>query len=198
MDWCAEFWSARLDRSRPLWETVLVEGLEGGRWALATKTHHALVDGVGAADAGQLLLDVSRAGSRRRTSGQPVAADGAERDGVAEHLGDLVRGGVRLASHPARLLGEARTRRRADDSRGVGAGAAELAERPDRPAPPLRRRPRTARRPEGDQERARRYGQRRRADGGGRRSAPAARGTWRRAARARPARDGPSKSPHHR
>ena len=91
------------------WETVLVEGLEGGRWALATKTHHALVDGVGAADAGQLLLDVSRAGSRRRTSGQPVAADAAARDGVAEHLGDLVRGGVRLAAHPARLLSEART-----------------------------------------------------------------------------------------
>ena len=107
MDWCAEYWSARLDRSRPLWEVVLLEGLESGRWALATKTHHALVDGVGAADAAQLLLDVSRAGSRRRTSGEPAAND-TERDGVADRLGDLVRGGAQLVSHPARLLGEAR------------------------------------------------------------------------------------------
>jgi diacylglycerol O-acyltransferase / wax synthase len=30
MDWCAEFWSVRLDRSRPLWEPVLVDGLEAG------------------------------------------------------------------------------------------------------------------------------------------------------------------------
>jgi len=109
MDWCAEFWSARLDRSRPLWETVLLERLEGGRWALATKTHHALVDGVGAVDAGQLLLDVSRAGSRRRTAGRPVDGHDAERDGLAEHLGNLVRGSVQLVSHPARLLGEAKT-----------------------------------------------------------------------------------------
>jgi len=60
MDWCPEYWSTRLDRSRPLWETVLVEGLQGGRWALATKTHHALVDGVGSVDVTELLLDSSR------------------------------------------------------------------------------------------------------------------------------------------
>lgn len=109
MEWCAEFWSARLERSRPLWEAVLLEGLEGGRWALATKTHHALVDGIGAADAAQLLLDVSRAGSRRLTSGLPAAVDDAQRDGLAERLGDLVRGGAQLVSHPAHLLGEAKT-----------------------------------------------------------------------------------------
>jgi diacylglycerol O-acyltransferase / wax synthase len=109
MQWCAEFWSTRLDRSRPLWETVLLEGLDGGRWALATKTHHALVDGVGAADAGQLLLDVSRASSRTPGSALPAATDDAQRDGFAERLGDIVRGGAQLVSHPAHLLAEAKT-----------------------------------------------------------------------------------------
>ncbi len=51
--------SRPLDRSRPLWETYLVEGLEGGRVALITKSHQILVDGVETVDVGQVLLDVS-------------------------------------------------------------------------------------------------------------------------------------------
>lgn len=47
----------RLDRSRPLWEMYLVEGLEGGRFALVTKSHLCLVDGVDTVDIGQVLLD---------------------------------------------------------------------------------------------------------------------------------------------
>jgi len=58
-EWSSGFFSQRLDRMRPLWEMVLVEGLSGGRWALATKTHHCMVDGVGSLDVGHLLLDAT-------------------------------------------------------------------------------------------------------------------------------------------
>jgi len=47
-----------LDRSRPLWEIYLVEGLEGGRTGIITKTHHAMVDGISAVDIGTVILDV--------------------------------------------------------------------------------------------------------------------------------------------
>jgi diacylglycerol O-acyltransferase / wax synthase len=56
-DWTADFFSHRLDRTRPLWELVLLEGLERGRWALGWKTHHCLVDGVGSVDVVNLMLD---------------------------------------------------------------------------------------------------------------------------------------------
>src|SRR5918997_6441707 len=49
--------SQPLDRDRPLWEVYLVEGLQGDRVAVVTKTHPALVDGLSAIDIGQVLLD---------------------------------------------------------------------------------------------------------------------------------------------
>jgi WS/DGAT/MGAT family acyltransferase len=52
-----EVLSPPLDRSRPLWQLVLVEGLEGGRFAIVYKTHHALADGFSAVDIGKLLFD---------------------------------------------------------------------------------------------------------------------------------------------
>jgi diacylglycerol O-acyltransferase / wax synthase len=48
-----------LDRSRPLWEVYAVEGLADGRVAVLYKTHHALIDGIGAMDIGQVILDRS-------------------------------------------------------------------------------------------------------------------------------------------
>jgi diacylglycerol O-acyltransferase len=48
--------SRRLDRHRPLWETYLIEGLDGGRYAILAKSHQALVDGA-TVDLGQLIVD---------------------------------------------------------------------------------------------------------------------------------------------
>jgi len=50
--------SQRLDRDKPIWEVWLVEGLEGNRFALLSKVHHALVDGVSGADLMTVLFDM--------------------------------------------------------------------------------------------------------------------------------------------
>ena len=52
-----------LDLERPLWQLYLVEGLEGGRHAYISKTHHALVDGVSAVDVGTIMLDPNPEGT---------------------------------------------------------------------------------------------------------------------------------------
>jgi WS/DGAT/MGAT family acyltransferase len=51
--------SQPLDRSKPLWELWLVEGLEGDRFAVIGKTHHALVDGIAGVDITTVLFDTA-------------------------------------------------------------------------------------------------------------------------------------------
>jgi WS/DGAT/MGAT family acyltransferase len=59
-EFVARVQSRQLDRDRPLWEMYLVEGLSKKRFAVITKTHHAMVDGLGAVDIAQVILDTSR------------------------------------------------------------------------------------------------------------------------------------------
>lgn len=55
----ARLFSQRLDRSKPLWEMWLVDGLSGGRFGLVAKSHHALVDGVSGVDITTVLFDAA-------------------------------------------------------------------------------------------------------------------------------------------
>jgi WS/DGAT/MGAT family acyltransferase len=66
-EWLGDFWTHRLDRTRPLWEMTLLDGLPGGQWVLATKTHHAMIDGVGSVGVGEVMLDAEPSPPRRKT-----------------------------------------------------------------------------------------------------------------------------------
>ena len=51
--------SQQLDRTKPLWEIWIVQGLEQGRWAMVAKTHHAMVDGVSGTEPLAVIMDTS-------------------------------------------------------------------------------------------------------------------------------------------
>lgn len=106
LEWLGDYWSHRLDRMRPLWEIVLVEGLPGGRWALCTKTHHCLVDGIGSLDAGYVLLDTSPEPVAGAGWAPPASAEDSNGHGI-RHIPSRVfnaaRAGAGLAVHPDRL-----------------------------------------------------------------------------------------------
>jgi WS/DGAT/MGAT family acyltransferase len=100
--------SRRLDPDRALWEMTLVEGLSGNRFALVTKTHYALVDGVAAIDLGQVILDPSP--KPRRVTPEvwtPQPLPGPV-ELVAGAVGDLVRTPSRLPETVQMGLSDAR------------------------------------------------------------------------------------------
>ena len=100
-----------LDRSRPLWEWHLVEGLPRGRFALYCKIHHALIDGVGAMRLIDRMLSEDpraglgaddRAGAAEPGGHRPPRARGWF-DGVAEAAG-VLRGQMSAVPEVAALL----------------------------------------------------------------------------------------------
>ena len=84
-------YSQRLDRSKPLWETWLVQGMETNRFALITKTHHSMIDGVAGVDLASVLFDVEpvpRHVEPEPWTPQPVPSD-------AELIAEGVKGVVK-------------------------------------------------------------------------------------------------------
>jgi diacylglycerol O-acyltransferase / wax synthase len=127
MDLAGRVFSQQLDRDKPLWEVWLVEGLEGDRFAMLSKTHHALVDGISGVDIMSVLFDSSpepvvppNAGDRwlprpLPSRAQMLAEALLERATIPAEVARSVRAVFR---GPRRVLGAAR-----DAAVGVGAMA---------------------------------------------------------------------------
>jgi WS/DGAT/MGAT family acyltransferase len=117
--------SQRLDRSKPLWELWLVQGLEANRFAIINKTHHSLVDGVSGVDITTVLFDTS-------PTPTPVGAEPwtpKVEPSEAELAADGVKGLATLPARAAqRALGAARhPRGAASEVREAAEGLGEIA-----------------------------------------------------------------------
>lgn len=109
----ARVFSQQLDRTKPLWELWLVEGLKKKRFALLSKTHHALVDGISGVDIATVLFDVKPVPEptdeprewipRPEPTTAGLAARGVE--GVVRAPLGLARRAARVASSPSATLG---------------------------------------------------------------------------------------------
>src|SRR4051794_27653585 len=87
----------RLDMAKPLWEVWLVEGLAEDRWAIISKVHHCMVDGVAGTDLLQLIFDVDQGAEHP----EPAEWRPEPRPSTVSTLA----GGVQdLVEQPARLL----------------------------------------------------------------------------------------------
>jgi WS/DGAT/MGAT family acyltransferase len=120
----ARVFSQQLDRSKPLWEMWFVEGLEQNRFALITKTHHALIDGIAGVDLATVLFDLEPVPKPVEHSGRPwqpqpepgtigllaAGARGALRAGI-----EVATGAINAATHPDRAVARAR-----EAAEGVG------------------------------------------------------------------------------
>ncbi|OLE36229.1 MAG: acyltransferase [Actinobacteria bacterium 13_1_20CM_3_68_9] len=119
----ARIFSQQLDRTKPLWELWLVQGLTRKRFALITKTHHALVDGVSGVDIATVLFDATPVPEPaepdhdwvpdREPSSATLAAKGVE--GLLATPVRLVRRLEQVVQHPQATL-----RQVAEAVEGVG------------------------------------------------------------------------------
>jgi diacylglycerol O-acyltransferase / wax synthase len=107
----SRIFSQQLDRSRPLWETWLVERLDGNRFAMISKTHHSLVDGIAGVDLATVLFDaepVPRPISHPEGEWQPQSEPGST-ELVAAGLKGMVKAGIEVAARTVRAASRPET-----------------------------------------------------------------------------------------
>jgi diacylglycerol O-acyltransferase len=113
-DLVGELMAARMDRGRPLWDITMMDGLPGGRWALVSRLHHALADGVSGTELLRVLFEPLEPGPQP----EPIAASReAPRVPVLDSALRAVRGGLALGGalvpvHGPSVTGRVRSGRR--------------------------------------------------------------------------------------
>lgn len=127
-DLIGRVFSRQLDRRRPLWEIYIVEGLPNGRWALLTKSHHAMVDGISNLELATILLDIDP-----KPAAQSFGVSRWEARESPSGLGLLIDSLRQRVTRPARVLSAARAvagqpGRLADALRDTASGLASMAE----------------------------------------------------------------------
>lgn len=96
--------SHRLDRDKPLWEAWVVEGLPEGKWALLSKVHHCLVDGVSGTDVLAVMLDLSPDAQLPAPDGWAPQRGPSGTRLVAEAVAHQLREPLALAEGTVRVL----------------------------------------------------------------------------------------------
>jgi diacylglycerol O-acyltransferase len=97
--------SQRLDRSKPLWEMWVVQGLEERKWAMITKTHHCLVDGVSGVDIATVMFDLDPdPGEIPEPEPWTPAPEPTDAELVGEGVAGLVRTPFELAGGALRAI----------------------------------------------------------------------------------------------
>jgi WS/DGAT/MGAT family acyltransferase len=111
-DYIERVFSRQLDRRHPLWELFYIENIEGGKWGLLTKTHHALVDGLSALELATVLMDTTdeyvppAEKSKWKSAGDDPGTLGLLLQSLRERAAapaGLVRTAVDAVSNPGRL-----------------------------------------------------------------------------------------------
>jgi WS/DGAT/MGAT family acyltransferase len=131
----ARIFSQQLDRSKPLWELWIVENLHDGGWALITKTHHALIDGIAGVDLATVMFDITpvpRKVDHPDRAWQPQPEPGGV-DLVAAGVRGAVRTGLQIAERAVASL--TRPTRTIDTVREAVEGIGEVAWATLNPAP---------------------------------------------------------------
>ncbi len=136
MNLSARVFSQQLDRSKPLWELWLVEGLADGGFALLSKSHHAMIDGIAGVDLGTVLFDLGPEPAAPPDGLEPWTPDpepnpldllGAGIAGMTKATLEVASRALGALSQPDRALGEAQVA-----AEGIG----EIAWAALNPAPP--------------------------------------------------------------